>query len=105
VVTIAAPGDYGKPRPAVLIQSDYFNDTHASILVCPFTTSRVDAPLFRLDVAPSETNGLEAHSQIMIDKVITMRRDKIGRRIGRLDDETMLAVNRSLTLFLGLGDR
>ena len=105
IVTIAAPGDYGKPRPALIVQSDFFNDAHASILVCPFTTDLVDAPLFRIDVAPTDANGLERLSQIMADKVITMRREKIGARIGRLDAETLLRLDRSLMLMLGLADR
>ena len=105
IVTIAAPGDYGKPRPAVIVQSDFFNDAHASILVCPFTTDLVDAPLFRIDVTPTDTNGLEHSSQIMADKLITMRREKIGVQIGRLDAETLLRLDRSLMLVLGLADR
>ncbi len=112
IVTIAAPGDYGKPRPAgyggtcrrpaVVIQSDYFNDTHASVLLCPFTSDLFDAPLFRLAVAPTKENGLKVNSQIVVDKIITMRREKVGKRIGRLDEKNTIQLNRSLALFIGL---
>ena len=105
IVTIAAPGDYGKPRPAVIVQSDFFNETHASILVCPFTTELVSSPLFRIDVPPTGANGLERPSQIMADKILTIRREKIGAPIGRLDAETLLRLDRSLMLMLGLADR
>lgn len=102
VVTVAAPGDYGKPRPAVIIQADVFNDTHASVLVCLLTSALQDAPLFRVPVDPSVENGLRQRSQIMVDKIVTMRREKIGERIGRLGEESVLQLNRSLALVIGL---
>ena len=102
VVVVAMQGDYGKPRPALVIQSDLFNDTHASTTLAPVTSTIVDAPLFRLTVDPTPANGLRSVSQIMIDKVTTVRRDRIGRAVGRLDDGTMIRVNRAIGLWLGL---
>ena len=103
LVLVAVQGDYGKPRPAVVIQSDLFNETHSSVTVVPLTTAIVDAPLFRLTVDPSSGNGLRAVSQIMVDKLTTVRRDRVGREIGRLDDRTMTLVGRAVTLWLGIG--
>ncbi len=104
IVTVSAPGDYGKPRPAVIIQSDIFNETHASILVCLLTSDLHEAPLFRIDIEANESNGLQQASQIMADKVLAIRRDRIGKSIGRIDDETELRLNRSLALFMGLAE-
>jgi mRNA interferase MazF len=100
VVTISLPGDYGKPRPAVVIQSDLFGQ-HPSVTVLPVTSQLRDAPLFRVRVEPGDGNGLRATSEVMVDKVHTAARDKVGRTIGRLDDTAMLAVNRALAVFLG----
>ncbi len=102
IVVVSASGDYGKPRPAVIIQADLFNDTHASIIVCLLTTDIQDAPLFRLDVDPSDDSGLKKRSQIMVDKIVAMRRERIGSTIGKIDDDTLICLNRSLALFLGL---
>jgi len=102
LVIVSAPGDYGKPRPAVIIQSDIFNETHASIVVCLVTSDRQDAPLFRIDVQPSETTGLKMASQIMVDKIVALRRERIDQHIGRINDETLIRLNRSLALFIGL---
>lgn len=101
LVTVALQGDHGKPRPALVIQSDRFPDT-ATTTVLLVTSTMVNAPLIRLTVEPSPENGLRAISQIMIDKVMTVRTDKIGRAFGQLDDTTMLEVNRALALFLGV---
>jgi mRNA interferase MazF len=95
-------GDYGKPRPALVVQSDLFNETHASVTLAPVTTSIVDAPMFRLTVEPSRRNGLRSVSQIMIDKVTTMRRERLGQTIGRLEDEAMVRVSRALMVWFGL---
>ncbi|MDG4604229.1 MAG: type II toxin-antitoxin system PemK/MazF family toxin [Defluviicoccus sp.] len=103
IVLVTAPGDYGKRRPAVVIQSDLFNDTHASIVVCLISSALVDAPLFRLTVAPSADNGLKEPSQIMVDKIVALRRERLSEPLGRLDDEMMLHLGRSLALFIGLG--
>ena len=102
VVIASAPGDFGKPRPAVIVQSDFFNDTHASIAICPMTSDVIAAPLYRIDVEPDNGNGLRSRSQIMIDKVMALRRERIGASVGALDQETMLRVDRSLALWLGL---
>ncbi len=100
LVTVAMPGDYGKPRPALVIQADQFSAT-ASLTVALITTSLVDAPLMRLTLEPTSENGLRKISQVMIDKVMTVRREKLGSPFGRLDNNTMLAINRGLALFLG----
>ena len=102
IVLAVARGDYGKPRPAVIAQSDLFNATHSSLLVCLLSTELIDAPLFRLTIAPSPANGLREVSQIMIDKLLALPRVRIRERIGAVDDETLLAVNRALALMLGL---
>ena len=101
LVTIAMSGDFGKPRPALLIQADHFGE-HATLTVLPVTSTLVDAPLFRITVQPSERNGLQKPSQIMVDKAVTVKRDKIGHAIGQLDADTMLEVNRSMAIFLGI---
>jgi mRNA interferase MazF len=100
LVTVALQGDLGKPRPALVIQSDLF-DEHPSITILPVTGELRSAPLFRIPVAPDELNGLAKPSQVMVDKPQSIPREKIGSVIGRLDDETMLAVNRALAVFLG----
>lgn len=102
VVVVTLSGDYGKPRPALVVQSDLFAKDHPSVSVVPVTTTLVDAPLFRLTVEASSTNGLRTLSQLMIDKVTVVRRDRIGRTVGNLDDALMLRVNRALALWLGL---
>ncbi|MBT1156491.1 type II toxin-antitoxin system PemK/MazF family toxin [Aminobacter anthyllidis] len=94
--------DYAsKPRPVVIIQDDNFDAT-ASITVCAFTTDTTDAPLFRLLVEPSEQNGLRSGSRLMVDKITTVPKSKIGARVGRLDDEDILRLNRAVVVFLGL---
>jgi len=100
VVTIALQGDYGKPRPALVVQSDLF-DVHPSLTILPITSELRATPLFRVDVEPNDANGLRKKSQIMVDKTQTIARTKVGKTIGRLDDQTLLAVNRLLALFLG----
>lgn len=101
LVTVALQGDYGKPRPALVVQADQFADL-GSVVILPITSTLVDAPLLRLSMEPSADNGLRAPSQIMLDKPMTVKADKIGSPFGHLDDTTMLSVNRSLALFLGL---
>ncbi|WP_395712122.1 type II toxin-antitoxin system PemK/MazF family toxin [Reyranella sp.] len=102
VVTVALQGDFGKPRPAVIVQSDTFNDTHATISVLPITSTIMSAPVFRITVEPSAANGLRSISQIMTDKIVSVRRERLGARIGALDRETMARVGRSLALWLEL---
>ncbi len=104
LVMVAMPGDFGKPRPALMIQSDYFGATATATLLLVSSTL-VDAPLIRLTVDPTPENGLRKRSQIMIDKAMTVRRDKLGAPFGRLEDDTLVAVNRGLALFLGFAER
>ncbi|PSR33975.1 MAG: growth inhibitor PemK [Sulfobacillus benefaciens] len=101
VVTVAALGDYGKLRPAVVVQSDFFRE-HPSITLCLITSDLRDTPRFRLTVHPSPENGLQRPSQIMVDKIMTVSRDKMRDVIGRLDDKTMVEVNRTLALWVVL---
>lgn len=100
--TVAGGKDYaGKPRPVVIVQDDSFDATD-SITVCTFTTDETEAPLFRLAVAPNERNGLRAACHLMVDKVTTVSKTKIGARVGRLDDEDILRLNQAMLVFLGL---
>ncbi len=102
VWTAAGGADYAtKPRPVVIVQDDRF-DAGDSITICPLTTDLTPGPLVRLDVAPSEANGLRIASRLMVDKLATLPRARLGRHIGRLDDETMLRLNRAMMVFLGL---
>src|SRR5487761_1628683 len=100
--TVAGGKDYaGKPRPVVIVQDDNFDAT-ASITICAFTTDPTDAPLFRLPVEPSERNGLRATSRLMVDKITTVPKSKVGERIGRLNDEDVVRLNQAVMVFLGL---
>lgn len=99
-VIVAIQGDFGKPRPALVIQSDLFSEA-ATVTVLMVSSTLQDAPLLRIPVEPSVGNGLGKSSQIMVDKAMTIRRGKIGKVIGTLDTETMASVTRSLALFLG----
>ncbi len=101
VWTVSGAGYAGKPRPAVIVQDDHFDAT-AAITVCVFTTDSTEAPLFRLLIEPNELNGLRSASRLMVDKLATVARDKLGDRIGRLDDEDMVRLNRAIVVFLGL---
>jgi mRNA interferase MazF len=102
LVTVAAPGSYGKPRPAVIVQTDLL-DAHSSVLVALVTSTLVDSPLFRLSVHPDEANGLRTESQIMADRIMAVPREKVGGVIGRLGDEVMLRLNRAVAFVMGLG--
>jgi mRNA interferase MazF len=102
VVVAVFSVDYGKPRPALVFQTDLVNDTHASIVLCPITSHLENVPLFRLGVEPASDNGLEKACQIMVDKIATVRRDRVRQVIGHLDEDTMIRVNRSLVFWLGL---
>ena len=101
LVTVAMSGDFGKPRPALVIQSDQFG-AHPTVTMLLLSGTLVEATLIRLTVAPTAENGLRRSSQIMIDKAVTAKRHKIGAPFGRVDEETLVAVDRSLVLFLGL---
>jgi mRNA interferase MazF len=104
VVAVAASGDYGKPRPAVIVQSDAFPSSHASVIICQMTTELTEAADFRVTVEPSVSNGLRQRSQIMADKPVTVRRERIGKRIGRLDDKDAARLNVALAFCMGLAD-
>src|SRR5665213_3220832 len=100
--TVAGGKDYaGKPRPVVIVQDDSFDATD-SITVCAFTTDETTAPLFRLPVEPNERNGLRAICSLMVDKITTVPKSKIGAHVGRLDDEDILRLNQAVLVFLGL---
>jgi mRNA interferase MazF len=102
VWTVAGGKDYaGKARPVVILQDDSFDGTE-SITICAFTTDDTDAPLFRLAIEPNERNGLRAPCRLMVDKVTTVPKSKIGAHIGRLDDEDVLRLNQAVLVFLGL---
>lgn len=100
LVTVALAGDFGKPRPALVIQSDLFDTDTLTVLLLSSTI--VDTPLIRIMVQPTQSNALNSPSQIMIDKAMTLKREKIGRVFGSIEDETLMAVNRSLAVFFGL---
>jgi mRNA interferase MazF len=102
VWTVSAGGPYaGKPRPAVIVQEDRFDST-SSITLCVFTTDPTEAPLLRMLIAPTDRNGLSSASRLMVDKVTTVPKARLGKRIGKLNDEDVLRLNRALTVFLGL---
>ena len=103
IVTVAPPGDYGKPRPAVVVQSDALN-TADSVLVALFTSAITDAPLYRLTVEPIPANGLRAASQVIVDKILAYPRAKCGAAIGRLSTANMLVLNNMLSVMIGLAD-
>ena len=104
MVTVGAAGDYGKPRPAVVVQTDAFPENHASMVVCQLTSELADAPDFRVAIEPSPENGLRLKSQVMADKPVTVRRERIGQRIGRLGNEDMARLGIALAFVLGLAD-
>ena len=101
LVTIVLQGAYGKPRPALIIQSDLFSE-HPSVIIIPITSELRDTPLFRVPVRYGESTGLRKPSEVMVDKIQTIPREKIGAVFGRLAEEDMLAVNRALAVFLGV---
>ena len=104
VVTVAAAGDFGKSRPAVLVQTDALPAEHASVVVCQMTSDCSDAPDFRVTIEPTEANGLRVRSQVMADKPVTIRRARIGRQVGRLDDHDIARLNIALAFVMGLAD-
>ena len=101
LVTIAVQGDFGKPRPALVIQADSF-DEHPTVTVLPITSLLVAAPLLRITVEPGPETGLQRLSQVMVDKTVTVRRDKVGPTFGRLGADAMVEVERCLAVFLGI---
>lgn len=104
IVVVAARGSYtGKPRPAVVVQSDLFNPTHASITVCPITSDVVDAPLFRLTLPPGPRTGLRVVSQVMIDKIVSIPREAVAEEIGECNSQELEAMDDALRRWLDLG--
>jgi len=101
LVTVAMQGDFGKPRPALVVQSDKF-DEKSTVVILPVTSTLIDAPLFRVSVTPSSSNGLQKPSQVMIDKIITVRSDKIVEAFGRIESHAMLEIERCLAVFIGI---
>ena len=104
VVTVAALGNFGKPRPAVIVQSGVFPQSHRSVIVCQVTSTIENAPDFRITIAQSKTNGLQTASQIMADKPVTVRRERIGNRLGQLEQGEIRQLNQALALALGLAE-
>jgi mRNA interferase MazF len=102
VVVIVAPGDVGKPRPAIVIQADELGDQTTSVIVCPMSSELVGTPLLRPIVEPSVQNGLRARSQVMTDKLVALRRDRIRQTIGTLEEEARERLDRALLIVLGL---
>lgn len=101
LVTLTLQGDFGKPRPALVIQADAF-DAHPSVTVLPVTGTLVDAPLLRVTLQPTLENRLRKPSQVMVDKAMTVRRDKLGEAFGRIEAESMVEIERCLAIFLGI---
>ena len=103
IVIVSARGAYtGKPRPALVVQADVFNPTHASVTICPITMARIDAPLFRVTLPPGERTSLKSASQVMVDKIVCVPRASIVRQVGCCDDATSRAVEDALRGWLGL---
>lgn len=103
IVVVSASGSYGKPRPAVVIQSDWMVATE-SVLVALITSTIIDAPLFRLSLEPSASNGLKMPSQVMIDKILALPRDKCSAAIGHIDQAAQIGLNTMLSVVIGLAD-
>ena len=100
-VTITMQGDFGKPRPALVIQANHFSKS-ATVTVLPVTSTLVAAPLLRIKLQPEMENGLQKPSQVMIDKIMTVKREEVGPTFGRLDANVLVEVERCLALFLGI---
>jgi mRNA interferase MazF len=101
--TVSGSSDYaGTPRPAVILQDDNFDAT-GSITICAFTTDPTEAPLFRLLVEPNERNGLRIACRLMVDKIATVAKSKLGTHVGQLDDGDLVRLNQAVIVFLGLG--
>lgn len=102
LVTVAISGDFGKPRPALIVQSDSFAET-GTVTLLLVTSTPIDAPLLRVPLEPNSENGLVQPSWVMIDKAMSVKRERIGRVIGQVSEETMLTITRNLAVFLGIG--
>lgn len=101
LVIVAMQGDYGKPRPAMILQSDLFSET-VSVVILPVTSNRVEAPLLRLELPADAKTGLRVASDLMIDKVLTVRRDRVGQKIGTAPEDVVQSATRSVAVFLGI---
>ncbi|MBV8801565.1 MAG: type II toxin-antitoxin system PemK/MazF family toxin [Gammaproteobacteria bacterium] len=104
IVVCVINGDYGKPRPAVIIQSDLFNPTHSSFTICPITSHCIEAPLFRLSIQPNIENGLNQPSQIMVDKIMTLQKEKIRQKIGSISNEMQTQLLKAIQRWLGIDE-
>jgi len=104
VVTVAAAGDYGKPLPAAIVQTDAFPPEHASVIICQMTSESMEAPDFRITIEPTDGNGLRQSSQIMADKPVTVRWERIGEKIGSLAATDLRRLNTAIAFCLGLAD-
>jgi mRNA interferase MazF len=104
MVTVATTGDYGKPRPAVIVQTDALPAAHASVVICQMTFECSDASDFRVTIDPTAKNGLRMRSQVMADKPVTTRRERIGRLVGHFDDKDIGRFNIALAFVMGLAD-
>ena len=102
VVTCALPGDFGKPLPAVVLQSDLFNPSHTSVTLCPLTSHCIETPLFRVTIKPAAANGLKFESQAMTDKLTTLRAERIGGVVGHLSDADHEKIEEAVQRWLGL---
>lgn len=102
IVVCVSTGSYGKPCPAVVVQSDLFNSSHASVVICPITSYLVEAPLFRLALRPTAANGLTVSSQIMVDKLAAIKVEKITQQIGKLTASEIKSLDDALKLWLGI---
>src|SRR5258708_38443631 len=103
VVIVAAAGDSGNPRPAIIVQSDAFPESHASVVICQITSELTEAD-FRVTIEPGSETGLRERSQIMVDKPVTIRRERIGRHVGQLSAADMARLNSALAFVMGLAD-
>lgn len=104
IVLCILSGDYGKTRPAAVVQSDLFNPTHASIVVCPITSFLIDSPIFRLEILENKRNGLLNKSQIMVDKITAIKRDKVCKKLGVLSQKEQDNLDNAIKLWLSIED-
>jgi mRNA interferase MazF len=105
IAIVSAPGDYGKPQPAVVVQSNHLSEAGLdSVVVCLITSQSGSSPVFRVGVVPDDDNGLRVPSQLLADKLLTVRSSRIGKVIGRLNDESLFQLNRTLAFVLGLAE-
>jgi len=101
IVLCVIAGDFGKPGPALVVQSNLFNPSHASITLLPITSHLIDTPLFRIPIRAGKMNGLKQDSQIMVDKITAVRRDRIRERIGRISPAALQQTEEALLRFIG----